>query len=850
MMLGKKGGRRTVRFAAVAGVAAALGLALSDTACDTSDLLDLARALDLDGAPIAKSVAALGFSRPVADTVPAGDSLIVVYDDKDISVFDLNDPKSPQPGVDIPTSARVVAVDYDEERQIAYVVDASGVVSVVAVRSAKGATVLTSASVPELGGSAKAIARVGDRVFVLGASRLHPLRVSFVEDEPTGIAPEAAVPVDNAPTHLAAGGDTLYVAKGGEVRAFTVAADGPPAPGGTFAFGGDVRSVLAKGSKLLVLAKDVGLSIVDFANASAPVQVHAVADLKDVASAKLFGRTLAVGLERGSFSTIDLSDFTKPRALTTNKGALPKFLAIQGGNVISGTGTQGEVGGVPPVVSATVPALQRAEFPLNAPIPVVFNKPIDAASATPESVKLSCNGQPIAGTVVVSIDRLTVTFRPSTPLPAGATCTLDLSQVRDLVGLNVGGGSNPPQVELKTSAAPPAPVTNAGSAYRHAADGAFTDFVEGAAQFEWFDVRPAKGMYSYFYADFDGSNLWLLNDWFFAGEKIDPDCYNQFGVWTGDGAERWDIRAYGNKKIEVRKDGKLVDTQATGIEGGYSFGPSPNVKTPHTLYELKIPAKPGRWGVQLHDPGPTFHCSQRMGDPAPLQGGVGAPGGGPRASTVDYAQLGAPTAPAAAAPENGMRDVPLEPTPVLRWTSDSRPEHFVAYVIELATDEAFARRVWLRWSYGTSFTLPRGLLAAGQTYYWRIHAWNWLGRATSATFSFTTVAPPPVITDGGTDGGDASTDAGRDASTDAGTCRPPQCSANPVDGGYGTCNCIRPGAGEFAMSCNGTTCTCSTLGQQTGSFNQTTISPDPCSSAMAAAAAMDKNCGLCVTGGM
>jgi hypothetical protein len=823
----KVGERRTVRFAAIAAVAAAFGVAMSDVACD-SDTASREGGLDLDHAPTASSVAALGFARPVADTVAAGDALLVIYEDKDLGVFDLGDPKNPQAGADVPTAARVLAVDYDAERQLAYVVDASGVVSIVGVRSATGATVLATTKVPDLGGDAKALARVGDRVFVLGASRLHPLRVSFAEEEPSGLTAEASVALDVAATHLAAGADTLFVAQSGEVRAFTVGPEGPPVAGATFAVGGDVRSVLAKGSKLLVLAKDVGMKIVDFANPSAPTQIHAVPELKDVVAAKLFGRTLAVGLERGAFSTIDLANFTNPRALTTNKGALPKFLAIQGGYLISGTGSRGEVGGVPPVVAAAVPDLQRASFPVNAPIPVVFSKAIDPASATTDSVKLTCGEQAIAGSVVVSLDRLTVTFRPASALPTGASCTLDVSGIRDAAGIAVASGANPPKVELKTSPSSPAAITNAGSAYRHAADGAFSDWAEGATQFEWFDVRPAKGMYSYFYADFDGQNLWLLNDWFFAGEKIDPDCYNQFGVWTGGGAERWDIRAYGDKRIEVRKDGKLVDVKSTGIEGGYSFGPSPNVKAAHTMYELKIPAAAGGWGVQLHDPGPTFSCAYRMGDPAPLTGGLGG-GGGPKGSSVDYAQLTAPTAPASKTPENGAREVPLLPTPILSWATDGRPEQFVAYAIEIAADEAFTKRLYWRWTYGTSFALPRALLAPGRTYFWRVVAFNWLGRATSNTFSFTTAAPPPS-NDGGTDGGDAGNDAG-DAGTDASDA-----GADANDGGFqmcprnpppscnsfvDTCGCqTQFMAAAYAMKCSGGTCTCTKNGTTTVTFQQ------------------------------
>lgn len=830
---------RWARHALIATVIAGAALGMADVACELN-VNDVAKLLDLDVGVAAKSVGSVGFARPAADTVPAGDAMLVLYEDKDVGVFDLGDPTSPEAGAEIPTSARVIAADFDEEREVATLVDASGTVTIAAVRSAAGTAVLATATVPELGGDAKALVRVGDRLFVLGSSRLFSLRIGFTEDEPSSLTPEAPIALDGSATHLAAGGDTLYVGQGGVVTAWTVPADGPPARAGAFTVGGEIRGLLAKGSKLVALAKGAGLKVVDFGDATRPTVINHIPDLKDVAAAKLFGRTLAVGLERGSFHTIDISDFARPRTLTTNKGELPKFLSVQGGNLFFGSGSRGEVGGVPPVVAAAVPTLQREDFPLDAPMPVVFSKPIDPASVSPESVRLLCGGQPVAGTVTVSPDRLTVSFRPAAALPAGASCALDVSAVRDGIGLAVSGGSNPAKVDFKTSKAAPAPVTNGGSSYKHVGDGAFTDWSEGAQQYEWFDVKPAKGMYSYFYADFDGTNLWLLNDWFFAGEKIDPDCYNQFGVWTGGGAERWEIRAYGNKKIEVRKNGELLDKDKSGVEGGYSFGPSPNVKTAHTMYELKIPASAGRWGVQLHDPGPTFHCSRRMGDPSPLQGGLGADSGGAKASSVERAKLTPPAAPSASAPENGATQVSFERPPTLAWGAEGGGAQFVAYVVQLSKDESFRRPVWQRFTYGSSLPLPRGLLAGGQTYYWRVLAWSWVGSATSQVFRFTTVAPPPKPeADAGADASveDAAPPRDSGTTTDAGTCSAqpaPSCTSN-ID----MCSCSRDynGAG-YSMNCTGGVCACLKDGKPTGEFQ----TGQTCTSQQTAAQAMVTRC--------
>ena len=67
-------------------------------------------------------------------------------------------------------------------------------------------------------------------------------------------------------------------------------------------------------------------------------------------------------------------------------------------------------------------------------------------------------------------------------------------------------------------------------------------------------MTPAKGMYTYFYGDYQDGKLNILNDWFFNGDKIDPDCYNEFYVWTGGGSEQWTIRAYADRKVTVLKN--------------------------------------------------------------------------------------------------------------------------------------------------------------------------------------------------------------------------------------------------------------------------------------------------------
>ncbi|MDB4992937.1 MAG: Endo,4-beta-xylanase precursor [Myxococcaceae bacterium] len=726
-----------VRRVAVGALAAGIAFAGAGAAC-TDSTEESGQDVGLDSAPTAQPVASLAFTRTVVDTFPAGGTMLAAYDDKDIGVFDLSDPTAPRAATEILTNAKVVGVEYDEERQIAYALDAAGIVWVLSVRSASGTAVITSLPAPTIGGNAIGITRVGDRLFLLGGSTLQPVRIAFTEDDPTGLTLESPIELGKTPLRVAAGGDLLYLAfAGGNIGSWTVPLDGAPTANATFNAGGDVRALLAKGSKVVVLSKGVGLAVVDFASPAAPAQLHLASELKDVSAARLFGRTLLVGLDRGALSTLDLTDFTKPRALTTKKGALPAFVNIVEGNVVFGSGKQASVVGVPPVVTAVVPALHQNDFPLDGQIPITFSKAIDVATVSTDTVKMTCNGQTIAGTTSVSLDRLTLTFRGTAALPAGVSCVLDVSGVKDPLGLAVAStGSVGAQVKVTTSKTSPAPVVNAGSKYKHTADGVFTDWNDGAAQHEWFDVHGAKGMYTYFYADFDGANLWVLNDWFYNGEKISPDCYNQFFAWTGGGSERWEIRAYGDKRVEVRKNGVLVDTKASGVEGGASFSASPNVKTPHTIYELKIPAAPGGWGVQLHDPGPTFNCSQRMGDPTQMQGQL--TGGGQNASTVDTSgRLVTPPAASAAEPANDAVNVDLRTR--LTWANDVTPNQFVGYLVQVATDASFRQSVLSAFTYEKAFTPRKGVLIPGTRYFWRVVAWNWGGRVTSSTFAFTTL---------------------------------------------------------------------------------------------------------------
>jgi outer membrane protein assembly factor BamB len=175
----------------------------------------------------------------------------------------------------------------------------------------------------------------------------------------------------------------------------------------------------------------------------------------------------------------------------------------------------------------------------------------------------------------------------------------------------------------------PAAVVNPKSQYPHTVDGEFTDWVAGKGSFEWHDVVPATGKYTYAYFDYDGEYLYILNDWHVNDvAALQSDCFNHFKAWTGGGTEQWDLKVFGDGHVEVLRNGKSVTPEAEGVQGALGFHESPLVAGKHTVFELRFPAAPGGFGVQLHDPGPSFDCKADMlTEPANFQGALDPHGG-------------------------------------------------------------------------------------------------------------------------------------------------------------------------------------------------------------------------------
>src|SRR6266576_7185805 len=93
-----------------------------------------------------------------------------------------------------------------------------------------------------------------------------------------------------------------------------------------------------------------------------------------------------------------------------------------------------------PVVVRTEPPPKKRDHPLNAPIVVVFSKPVDGATATPTTIQLLQGTDAIAGQVrfldpTLDATHVSVAFMPDAPLAAGTDYSLvATTQVHDVDG--------------------------------------------------------------------------------------------------------------------------------------------------------------------------------------------------------------------------------------------------------------------------------------------------------------------------------------------------------------------------------------------------------------------------------
>merc|ERR1712136_380408 len=155
---------------------------------------------------------------------------------------------------------------------------------------------------------------------------------------------------------------------------------------------------------------------------------------------------------------------------------------------------------------------------------------------------------------------------------------------------------------------PATPMCSGGVCVAMSCDGgSFTP--DGAYDSLWDSVKPMTGKYTinYFQYQEDVGRMCMLNDWISSNDEICADNYNYFRFkLKGKGrSEQWEVYLYGDKTIKVDRDSAEVLTRGVlppGI-GGVGFGPSPNLATDHTIYELCLPSERGMgMSINLADP--------------------------------------------------------------------------------------------------------------------------------------------------------------------------------------------------------------------------------------------------------
>jgi len=175
----------------------------------------------------------------------------------------------------------------------------------------------------------------------------------------------------------------------------------------------------------------------------------------------------------------------------------------------------------PPVVVRTDPPPKKRDVPLNAVLLVVFSEPLDAATVSEESVRLSLGGASVEGTIGFADDeQLMVRFTPAAPLVPGTEYTLRVTQaVADQDGDAL---VEPLAIPFTTQVV----VTAGAGIYLASADGSDASWLVRGGRPAWSPdgtqiafVREG-GIYV---IDADGSNERLLTP------GIDP-------AWSPDGA--------------------------------------------------------------------------------------------------------------------------------------------------------------------------------------------------------------------------------------------------------------------------------------------------------------------------
>lgn len=129
-------------------------------------------------------------------------------------------------------------------------------------------------------------------------------------------------------------------------------------------------------------------------------------------------------------------------------------------------------------------------------------------------------------------------------------------------------------------------------------DGNFTGYVATNPavapmfqSYEWSTVPSLRGKFTYMYSAACASSatsemLYFINDWFTNTDApIAPSCFNRFDFFDPGSQDAVELRVYGDHHVTVFANGANVSSSASGAAG---FGSSPNMITPHSMFEFVI----------------------------------------------------------------------------------------------------------------------------------------------------------------------------------------------------------------------------------------------------------------------
>lgn len=673
----------------------------------------------------AERLATLTLDQPIARVERAGEHVVALLETSGLALLDVGDARMPRGASLMATVGRAVAVHYDHDRQVLFVLTASGDLRAFRLTNPSAPARVGAAQIAAPGGDGDDatfvdFTRVGQRLYLLAPGHLVPVDAVFGDDG--GVAFEAlpSVELEAGAQRIAPSGAGLYVAfEGGALRTYTAVA--APARVGEVTLGAALLGWAVRGQRLFVALERLGLRALGLRpGAQADVLLRA-SELDDATLLAREGQAVAVALARGVIAVLDVSDARSPRGIAVYEpedDRAPSWIALAGGNLLLGSGRRVDVVGVPPFVEAGVPETARGALPLHGRVPLRFSKPLDPGSITVEAVTMRCDGRLVPSQPLLDLERRTVTLLPEAELERGASCELRLRGVRDPLGLTATARAR--LLTFTASTREDVAIQNGPSAAPHTAEGRMTGWSAGASEdFEYFDIEPAKGLTAELYADYDGERLWLLFDAIEHRDALYRDCGAVFSGFTASSRRRFTARVIADQRVIA---------EGADVIGGYAYGATRGSREPHAAFELAIETEPGGFAIQAYLPSLGRGCEISEREPVVWSGMCDETG-----CTVS----GSSGVDAPVMPRNLRPSETTDETPVLRFEVPNDRMSLPASRVELRTQGELPETVYRATTYSSSLAVPPGVLGQGKRYDVRVTTHNVAGTARALTGELT-----------------------------------------------------------------------------------------------------------------